>query len=241
MDFVTKGGQKIKYSYAPLSDVLDACRKGLSENNLAIMQPTKMREDGKLIVETLLSHSSGEWIKSEILIESQDKTPQSEGSALTYARRYALSSLLGIASEEDDDAERAMGKEDKGKQPETKLVPTTKVGVTGLATVSAEATPTETLTPSKAGEHPWMHQCPEHKVLWLIKEGIPMHIAATDEKGKNTWCLLPGLLLRKLNKLGMDTKAQIEKVWGKPYEALPLAEKCRAVEMATKEKQEEAK
>ena len=107
VDFTTRGGQKIKYSYATLQDVLDAVRPALSLNGLALTQPTKI-VDGKVVVETLLSHSSGEWISGELFIESLDKTPQSEGSALTYARRYALSSLLGIASEEDDDAEAAM-------------------------------------------------------------------------------------------------------------------------------------
>ncbi len=112
VDFTTKTGGRKKYNYAPLSEVIDAIRKALSDNALAIMQPTKLVE-GKLIVETLLSHSSGEWVKGEILIESQSQDAQSQGSALTYARRYALSSLLGIASEEDDDAEGTKDKEAK--------------------------------------------------------------------------------------------------------------------------------
>lgn len=119
VDYPTASGRK-SYKYAPLSNVLDACRKALSDNGLAIMQPTKMSsshliEGEHLVVETLLAHSSGEWIKSEISIEAKAKDPQSIGSALTYARRYALSALLGIASEEDDDAGGAVGKESEGQ------------------------------------------------------------------------------------------------------------------------------
>lgn len=107
VDYDTRGGGRKTYNYAPLENIFDACRKALSDNELAIMQPIKII-DGQLIVETLLSHSSGEWVASEIIIGSVDTAPQSQGSALTYARRYSLSALLGIASEEDDDAEAAM-------------------------------------------------------------------------------------------------------------------------------------
>ena len=120
VNFATAGGTRIKYSYAPLSEIFDAIRKPLAENGLAISQPMTII-DGKLIVETVLSHSSGEWISGQILIESQKSDPQSIGSALTYARRYSLSALLGIASEEDDDAEGAM---DRGKsEPEEDICP----------------------------------------------------------------------------------------------------------------------
>ena len=128
VDFTTKTGGRKKYNYAPLSEVIDAIRKALSDNALAIMQPTKLVE-GKLIVETLLSHSSGEWVKGEILIESQTQDAQSQGSALTYARRYALSSLLGIASEEDDDAESATHKESVKPKPTEDVIPITDQSV----------------------------------------------------------------------------------------------------------------
>jgi len=119
VNFATAGGTRIKYSYAPLSEIFDAIRKPLAENGLAISQPMTII-DGKLIVETVLSHSSGEWISGQILIESQKLDPQSIGSALTYARRYSLSALLGIASEEDDDAEGAMNREQSESKGESK-------------------------------------------------------------------------------------------------------------------------
>ena len=123
VDFTTKGGQRVKYTYAPLVDVLESCRKALSENGLAVMQPAQVA--GNMVtVETLLCHTSSEWVKSELVLESTDKTPQAIGSALTYARRYALSALLGIASEEDDDGAAAgkaaparAHKDDTGAKP----------------------------------------------------------------------------------------------------------------------------
>lgn len=102
VDFTTAKGRTM-YKYAPLPEVLTACRTALSENGLAVIQLTRIDAE-RLILETILSHSSGEWIKGEMVVERQPQAPQATGSALTYARRYALSALLGIASEEDDDA-----------------------------------------------------------------------------------------------------------------------------------------
>ena len=104
----TKGGAK-NYNYAPLENIFEACRKALSENGLAVLQPTRIDEPG-LVVETVLIHSSGEWIAGEICIELNNSNPQAQGSALTYARRYSLSAMLGVASEEDDDAQAATSK-----------------------------------------------------------------------------------------------------------------------------------
>lgn len=106
--YATTGGRKA-YNYAPLDEVIEATRKALSDNGLAITQSTYL-QGGNTILETLLSHSSGEWLSSELYVGKQDQPPQSEGSALTYKRRYGLSSILCVASEEDDDAE-GTGKE----------------------------------------------------------------------------------------------------------------------------------
>ncbi len=86
--------------------MLDVCRKPLADNGLAVMQPSRI-DQGQAIVTTLLMHSSGEWISSEIAITCQGKRPQEEGSALTYARRYGIAAMLGLASEDDDDAQAA--------------------------------------------------------------------------------------------------------------------------------------
>ena len=103
VDYQTSAGRK-HYAYAPLSEVIEATRKGLADNGLAITQTTKLVE-GNTILVTLLSHSSGEWIESELYVGKQDQAPQSEGSSLTYKRRYGLSAMLNVSSEGDDDAQ----------------------------------------------------------------------------------------------------------------------------------------
>lgn len=105
VDYATSSGRK-QYSYAPLSEVIEATKEALSANELALIQFTKLVE-GNVILITLLAHSSGEWVAGELYVGRQDQPPQSEGSSLTYKRRYGMSAMLGVASEEDDDAETA--------------------------------------------------------------------------------------------------------------------------------------
>lgn len=98
-----------KSRYADLAAVYDVCREPLSKNGLSITQHPSA-EDNKVTVESIVMHTSGQWMGSRLTITSKDFTPQGIGSAITYARRYALSSILGIASEEDDDANKASGR-----------------------------------------------------------------------------------------------------------------------------------
>lgn len=106
----TKSGGEYTYQYADLGSVLEAIRKPLSANGLAILQPVSTSAD-KVKVTTLLSHSSGEWISSSLVltVEVNGNNPfiQSAGSAMTYGRRYGLSGLLSIATEADDDGNGA--------------------------------------------------------------------------------------------------------------------------------------
>lgn len=96
-----------KSKYAPLDEVLNTVRPILSECGLSIIQAPS--GDGEYItVTTLLLHESGEWIEPEPLTLKADKaTAQGAGSAITYARRYSLSAILGISSEDDDDGNYA--------------------------------------------------------------------------------------------------------------------------------------
>ena len=95
--------------YAPLSDVLNLVRPILTKHGLSVLQSPS--GDGEYItVTTLIAHESGEWIESDPLTLKADKaTAQGAGSAITYARRYALSAMLGISSEDDDDGNYASG------------------------------------------------------------------------------------------------------------------------------------
>lgn len=94
-----------KSRYADLAAVWSAVREPLSANGLSVVQ-TVAQGDGTVGVRSLLLHASGEWICSVLEMPVAQKTPQGYGSALTYARRYALAALVGIA-QDDDDAEAA--------------------------------------------------------------------------------------------------------------------------------------
>ena len=91
--------------YADLASCWDACRKALTSNGIAVVQMPEKDSVG-YYVETLLTHSSGEWIASKCYINPSKDDCQGLGSAITYARRYGLSAMVGISAE-DDDAEGA--------------------------------------------------------------------------------------------------------------------------------------
>lgn len=95
--------------YADLSSVWEVCRKPLAENGLGVIQALDTGVEGTAL-ETMLLHSSGEWIKGRVLVKPVKDDPQGLGSAVTYLRRYALCAMLGISAEEDEDGNAASGK-----------------------------------------------------------------------------------------------------------------------------------
>src|SRR5215467_13604729 len=100
-------GAEGSFRYAPLSSGLDIVRKTLSQHEIATVQTTSIDEAGGIVrLSTVLAHASGEWIASDwpVCAISETATPHRMGAALTYARRYALFTLVGIAGEDDLDA-----------------------------------------------------------------------------------------------------------------------------------------
>ena len=94
--------------YANLEAVINCAKSALDNNGLAVSQFPLM-DQGYAGVETILMHSSGEWISNTLLLACKKQDPQAMGSAITYARRYAYQSVLGIPSE-DDDGEKSMSR-----------------------------------------------------------------------------------------------------------------------------------
>src|SRR5437868_6923926 len=95
------------FRYASLANGLDLVRKSLGRHEIATVQTTSIDEATGLIrLTTTLAHSSGEWVSSDwpVCPVSETTSPQRMGAALTYARRYALFTLVGIAGEDDLDA-----------------------------------------------------------------------------------------------------------------------------------------
>jgi hypothetical protein len=100
-------GSERSFRYAPLSSGLDIVRKTLSQHEIATVQATSIDEGvGIIRLSTVLAHASGEWIASDwpVCAIAETATPHRMGAALTYARRYALFTLVGIAGEDDLDA-----------------------------------------------------------------------------------------------------------------------------------------
>jgi ERF superfamily len=95
------------FRYAPLASGLDIVRKTLGQHEIATVQTTTIdKETGVVNLSTMLAHASGEWIASDwpVCPVAETANPQRMGAALTYARRYALFTLVGIAGEDDLDA-----------------------------------------------------------------------------------------------------------------------------------------
>ncbi|MET4290114.1 hypothetical protein ABIB06_000265 [Bradyrhizobium sp. LB8.2] len=95
------------FRYASLASGLDIVRRTLSQQEIATIQTTRIEQPtGQIHLTTLLAHASGEWISSDLPVcaSKEVEAPHRMGAALTYARRYALFALVGIAGEDDLDA-----------------------------------------------------------------------------------------------------------------------------------------
>src|SRR5271163_2004701 len=103
----SRGETERSFRYAPLSSGLDIVRKTLGQHEIATVQTTAIDQTaGTVNLTTILAHASGEWIASDwpVCTVADTASPRRMGAALTYARRYALFTLVGIAGEDDLDA-----------------------------------------------------------------------------------------------------------------------------------------
>jgi len=121
---VIKDKQGYGYKYADLASCLAAVKKPLADNGLSVSQIVSQDKDGKQVLITLLMHKSGQWLKSIFALENvvmkQCNSLQQLGAGITYARRYALSAIVGL-SQEDDDAQ-SVSKVIEEKVPELTVV-----------------------------------------------------------------------------------------------------------------------
>jgi ERF superfamily protein len=116
------GGAEQSFRYAPLSSGLEIVRKTLGLHEIATMQTTSIDQAAGIVnLTTVLAHASGEWIASDwpVCAIGETTTPHRMGAALTYARRYALFTLVGIAGEDDLDAPDLTTPTNRTSGPET--------------------------------------------------------------------------------------------------------------------------
>ena len=124
---VTRDQTADKYKYANLAQVLEMSRPLLAENDLSIVQCPGTAENGDMELTTRVMHKSGQWIESTFdmpIVIPMSKAgnemmsaPQAAGSTLSYMRRYAMSSVLGIAQEDNDAAPGEHGSKTYRKEP----------------------------------------------------------------------------------------------------------------------------
>jgi hypothetical protein len=137
------GGAEQTFSYASLSSGLDIVRKTLGHHEIATVQTTAVDQTTGLInLTTLLAHASGEWIASDWPVCSviETETPHRMGAALTYARRYALFTLVGIAGEDDLDAPDIVAPISQKSEPAKPTSPSHKTNGSTAPTVTPPAT-----------------------------------------------------------------------------------------------------
>jgi hypothetical protein len=109
-----------KSKYASLANILDTIQKPLSECGLAITQ----FPDGNALTTLIVHAESGEWMESSYVMPvAKQNDPQAMGSAMTYARRYALGSILNLNIDDDDDGEKAMGRQEQMVRAKRPLTP----------------------------------------------------------------------------------------------------------------------
>jgi hypothetical protein len=107
-----------KSDYADLQSVWEAIRKPLTDNGLSVIQSMSNGSSGVLI-DSMLLHTSGQWIKGQLHVPLIKMDPQAVGSAISYGRRYMLAALVGIY-QKDDDAETVINRAATQVKPATK-------------------------------------------------------------------------------------------------------------------------
>uniref|UniRef100_A0A6M3LYV7 Putative Erf family protein n=1 Tax=viral metagenome TaxID=1070528 RepID=A0A6M3LYV7_9ZZZZ len=110
-------------AYADLTSVWDACRKPLADNGLSVIQTCSSDVPEVVIVETMLAHSSGEWVRGKVAMKPVKNDPQGVGSCITYARRYSLAAIVGVAPEDDDGNAASQPSNKMEKKPAAKIEP----------------------------------------------------------------------------------------------------------------------
>jgi len=140
----TRGEVERSFRYAPLASGLDIVRKTLGQHEIATVQTTAIDQSaGTVNLTTVLAHASGEWISSDwpVCTIGDTSSPHRMGAALTYARRYALFTLVGIAGEDDLDAPDLAAPTEQGSRSEKPNIPKQKGRVEGSQGQVVEKTP----------------------------------------------------------------------------------------------------
>lgn len=167
-----------KSKYADLNSIREAVMPQLNANGISVLQPTVF-VDGKQFVETVLLHSSGEFMSSMTeVVAAKVNDPQAAGSGISYARRYGLQSFLNVGAE-DDDGESAMG---RGKSSNS-----TPANVSKLPAKSEEAPAKSEAKAPEAKATGTDQAAPEQKKRKPFKRADEVPAAPAEESSDSDW------------------------------------------------------
>lgn len=191
-----KSGGTYKFSYTTFDAIIEAVRDPLSDNGLAFAQGVGYDGVGSVLT-TRLMHASGQWIESDTPIQVTENSAQAFGSGITYAKRYALSSMLGIATDFDDDGGASSGHESESRDrhqrtPPPKPGPRSVERGTPLAEAHREITQGTASTASQGkpagepmGPKEWANSIEAHH--WIQGEAVTQINAIGNPKSLGEW------------------------------------------------------
>lgn len=182
-----------KSKYSTLKDCWDTARPVLAKHGLSVLQMPDTGDDGRMFLLTILMHESGEHISARQPVMAAKQDAQSFGSALSYARRYGLTSALGLVSgDEDDDGNAASNKPVKQATPPMSQKP---------ATSPAPKTPSQGQqgTPNQSIEER-VNAAPHLGGLTALYDGVKAEVEAMDETKRNEVLALFGKRKAELTK-----------------------------------------
>lgn len=179
-----------KSKYADLASVWEACRDLLSKNGLAVVQTSSVIEGRELVLDTTLLHTSGEWISGQLSVPLVKSDPQGLGSAITYARRYGLSAIIGICPE-DDDAESATPRKPEPKQP-AKPIQEATGQTTASVTAESDSYPQDKTFNAKDLGEKLKRLAEEAPKIWAI-DNVKRTLAIVGGKGDTVSALVKSL------------------------------------------------
>lgn len=189
-----------KSKYADLGAVWDAVKPALKEQGLAVSQfPDHIGQEPALT--TMLIHISGQWLSGTypLMVTDKDHTPQGYGSALTYARRYGLSAVLGVIADSDDDGNAASGRHK----------PTQREAIHGTSTLKTSVA-ADAYAPMEQGDGAGKNAVQDFKVAnaraWALGE-IP-RIKTMDKTALDKFC--ERFRKARIDLAVLDTKASVE-------------------------------
>jgi vacuolar-type H+-ATPase subunit I/STV1 len=211
----TAKNPQFKSNYAPLDEVINTSKPVLAKYGLSVLQSTGSEGEAIKIV-SILMHKSGEYIQSDELVLPAYQTKgggvkefnaQGAGSAITYGRRYSLSAILGLASEDDDDGNHASGQNNNGYKEASK--PSGNGG--GLSEAEKEKRKQEALAKAEARKNQSKKENEEELKNELTNEEANEKIAPAQEKAIQN---MLNILTRKQGE-GFDTDAYVSELLAK--------------------------